>query len=73
MFDFEFLSEYAALMGMDSYSWNPWDVAPSILPKNTKCHFCKVNIDSLEMYAILTDIVVYAHIGCIEKALDKRL
>jgi len=60
---------YAAFWGFNPFS--PHDTGTFILPPDTKCHFCQEGIDGMEMYMIIMELATYAHIGCVEKVLDK--
>ena len=54
-----------------AFMLNPWSVWHTEgLPAETSCHFCQTKLDPLEVYAIIVDIGLYAHIGCIAKAVE---
>jgi hypothetical protein len=59
---------YAAFWGYNP--WNPWDTGMAVLPTEAKCCFCQEKIDSMEMYMVLMELATYAHIPCVEKAVD---
>jgi len=55
------------------YGFNPFDPiygGSGMLPEDHKCCFCREAIDTMQMYMIIMELCTYAHISCVEKAVD---